>query len=73
VSSTMLGRRLAGDSRCMVVRAKATQVMPEGGRQEAPLVAPIVEIPVTCYQVNGSSFWSILWIAILEMSSPSVV
>jgi hypothetical protein len=43
--------------------AKATQLVADGGRQEAPLAAPIVEILVTCYQVNGSSSWSILWIA----------
>jgi hypothetical protein len=76
VSSAALGGRLTGDSRGTLVRArvaKATQVVGEGGRQEEPLAAPIVEIPVTCYQVNGSSSWSILWIAISKMSSPSVV
>jgi hypothetical protein len=75
-SSTALGGRLTGDNQGTVVRArvaKGTHVVVEGGRQEAPLAAPIVEIPVTCYQVNGSSSWSILWIAISKLSSPSVV
>jgi hypothetical protein len=45
-SSTALGGCLTGDNRGTIVRAaKGTQVVPKGGRQEAPLAAPIVEIP----------------------------
>jgi hypothetical protein len=75
-SSVALGGCLTGVSRGTVVRAKvakATQVVAKGGRQEAPLATPIVEIPFTCYPMNCSSSWSILWIAISKMTSPSVV
>jgi hypothetical protein len=56
-SSVALGGRLTGDNRGTIVCARvATQVVAEGGRQEAPLAAPIVKTPITCYQVNGLSY-----------------
>jgi hypothetical protein len=57
-SAAAAGGRLAGGGRGAVVRARVAEAAPvaaEGGRLEAPPAAPMVEIPVTCYQVNG---WS---------------
>ena len=57
-SSLAAGGRLAGGGRGPALRARVAEAAPvaaEGGRQEAYPAAPMVEIPVTCYQVNGSS------------------
>ena len=57
-SSLAAGGRLAGGGRGPALRARVAEAAPvaaEGGRQEAHPAAPMVEIPVTCYQVNGSS------------------
>jgi len=57
-ASLAAGGRLAGGGRGPALRARVAEAAPvaaEGGRQEAHPAAPMVEIPVTCYQVNGSS------------------
>lgn len=54
-ASTLAGGCLAGGGRRGAVRARVAEAAPvaaEGGRQEAP-AAPMVEIPVTCYQILG--------------------
>lgn len=55
-SAAAAGGRLAGGGRGAVVRARVAEAAPvaaEGGRLEAPPAAPMVEIPVTCYQMLG--------------------
>ncbi|KAL6844364.1 hypothetical protein ACP4OV_026037 [Aristida adscensionis] len=50
------GWHVAGGRRGAAVRARVAEAAPvaaEGGRQEAHPAAPMVEIPVTCYQILG--------------------
>ena len=63
------GRRPAAAGLVRARVAEAAPVAAEGSRQDAP-AAPMVEIPVTCYQVNNLSHLVCLSIAILEMSFP---